>query len=140
VAESSLPVEHLFTLTAKVEGPAATGGGPQGARLIFNAPSGTVEGPRVRGTIESPGGDWATARPDGSLKLDVRATLRTHDGAVILVSYNGIAVQREGRLEIRTAPLFETGDARYAWLNDVQAVGIGTTVPGGVRYEVYALR
>ncbi len=139
MAESSLPVEHLFTLTAQIEGPAVTGGGPQGARLIFNAPSGTVEGARVRGTIESPGGDWATVRADGTLKLDVRATLRTHDGAVILVTYHGIAVQRNGRLEIRTAPLFETGDVRYAWLNNVQAVGVGSTVPNGVRYEVYAL-
>ncbi len=35
--------------------------------------------------------------------------------------------------------MFETGDERYAWLNDIQAVGVGKTVPGGVEYDVYQL-
>ena len=32
-----------------------------------------------------------------------------------------------------------TGDERYAWLNNVQAIGIGTVGPTGPTYEVYAL-
>lgn len=36
----------------------------------------------------------------------------------------------------RTNPLFETGSARYAWLNDVVAVGTGYLVDGGVAYHV----
>ena len=43
------------------------------------------------------------------------------------------------RLQLRTAPLFEAGDERYAWLNTVQAVGIGTSKSGSVSYQVYAL-
>lgn len=35
--------------------------------------------------------------------------------------------------------MFETGDERYAWLNDIQAVGVGKTVPGGGEYDVYQL-
>lgn len=84
-------------------------------------------------------------RPDGSGKLDVRAQLRTDDGALILMTYFGIALpQQDGTFSIRTAPLFETGDPRYAWLNHVQAVGIGGTGGAGglefVTYEVYAVR
>ena len=42
---------------------------------------------------------------------------------------------------LRTAPLFETGDERYTWLNSIQAVGIGTVNDDQteVSYEVYAL-
>ena len=70
----------------------------------------------------------------------MRALMKTHDGAEILVTYSGVGqAQQDGSLKIRTAPTFETGDERYAWLNDVQAVGIGRTVPGGVEYEIYQL-
>ena len=39
----------------------------------------------------------------------------------------------------RTAPIFETGDDRYAWLNDIVAVGLGASVGGAVRYDVFEL-
>lgn len=85
------------------------------------------------------GGDWVTVRADGSMKLDVQLTLETEDGAHILVTYHGIGVrQADGTVQVHPAPLFEKGDGRYAWLNRVQAVGIGRTVEGGVMYDVYA--
>ena len=73
---------------------------------------------------------------------DVRLTLHTHDGAVILMTCNGIGFRSEtGESVIRTAPLFETGDTRYTWLNRVQAVGIGQLRDRStVTYDVYALR
>ena len=46
---------------------------------------------------------------------------------------------RADGLQLRTAPLFEAGDERYAWLNTLQAVGIGTSKSGSVSYQVYAL-
>jgi hypothetical protein len=102
---------------------------------------GTFEGPRLRGTVVTPGGDWVTVRANGTVQLDVRLLLVTDDGASLLVQYKGIGTPGgDGTTSIRTAPLFETGDERYAWLNDVQAVGIGTSVKGSVTYEVYALR
>ena len=39
----------------------------------------------------------------------------------------------------RVAPVFQTGDSRYAWLNDIQGVAIGVPGDGEVTYEVYAL-
>lgn len=139
---AAVEMEHLFTLFAKIGRLSATAGGPQGGRLIVDASSGTFEGERLRGTVLPPGGDWVTQRDDGkSVKLDVRLVLKTDDGATILMTYMGIGLPRDdGNLDIRTAPLFETGDERYAWLNRVQAIGVGASESGGVRYEVYALK
>jgi hypothetical protein len=143
MAETSLPVDHLFTITATLGPATAIEGGPNGSRRIIPVTGGTFEGPRLKGTIApGPGGDWVLARPDGSVRLDVRLTLLTDDGAAILMSYSGIGAMRDGGFGLRTAPQFETGDARYAWLNAVQAVGIGRPGEGGgsVSYDVYALR
>src|SRR5947209_18774324 len=85
VAASSLPVEHLFTITANTTAPTVIPNGPQGGRVIVGVTGGTFEGPRLKGTVaDSPGGDWLTARTDGSFRLDVRVILKTHDGAAIL--------------------------------------------------------
>ena len=136
----SLDVEYLFTLSATTDAPHPVGAGPKGNRLIVAVTGGSFEGPRLRGTVETPGGDWVTLQSGGVLRLDVRVLLKTDDGAEILVSYTGIGrAQPDQSLEIRTAPMFETGDERYAWLNDIQAVGLGKTVPGGVEYEIYQL-
>jgi hypothetical protein len=134
----ALPVEHLFTLRVATAPPVLVVGGPQGTRAIVDAGGGgTFEGPRLRGVAKGPGGDWVTARADGSAKLDVRLLLETDDGHAVLMTYQGILAPGGG---IRTAPLFEAGDGPYAWLNQVQAVGVGEVVDGGVTYEVYALR
>ena len=135
--ETSLPVEHLFTLTATTAPTGLIPNGPHGTRVIVNASPASFEGARLKGTVKVPGGDWVTARPDGSLSLDVRLLLETEDGALIFMAYKGIGV--EGGKKLWSAPLFETGDERYTWLNNVQAVATGGTVEGGVVYEVYQL-
>lgn len=135
---TSLDVEYLFTLTAEVgiEPYAVLRGSPSGTRVVADVTGGSVEGPRVRGRIVTPGGDWLVRRANGVARLDVRLLIVTEDDASIYVTYEGI--NDNGR--IRVAPLFETGDERYAWLNDIQAVGIGARTETGVAYEVYALR
>lgn len=143
---TSAPIEYLFTFTANLLPPQLIESGPQGTRLIFGLTGGTFEGPKLRGNVMMPGGEWATIRPDGSAKADVRLTLKTDDGAFILMTYHGIGLPKtDGNISLRSAPLFETGDARYAWLNTIQAVGLGTTVVGAaaielVTYDVYALQ
>jgi len=137
---TSLEVEHLFTIKATTKGAGLIQGGPQGTRSITAVTGGTFEGARLKGTVaEFPCGDWITMRADGTFRLDVRLLLKTEDGALILMTYNGIGKRAEGGVQLRSAPQFETGDERYSWLNGVQAVGIGTAGPGTVTYEVYAL-
>ena len=38
---------------------------------------------------------------------------------------------------LKVAPRFETGDERYAYLNNVFAVAVGRTTDEGVAYDVY---
>jgi hypothetical protein len=40
---------------------------------------------------------------------------------------------------MHTAPLFETGDERYEWLNMVQAIAFGHLEDGTVIYTVHAI-
>jgi hypothetical protein len=140
--ESALPVEYLFTITAQTVAPVMMQNGPQGTRVIVGVTGGTFEGPKLKGTVAANGGgDYLTSRADGSVKLDVRIVLNTDDGAVILMTYNGIGLTRDdGSLSLRTAPLFETGDERYSWLNRVQAVATGAPGRGDVSYTVSALK
>ncbi len=140
MSETSLPVRHLFKITLETAGaPAITTDAAQGTRMVVAVGGGQFEGERMRGTVVAPAGDWATQRQDGSLKLDVRLSLMTDDGAAILVSYNGIGVVEDGVFKARSAPLFETGDERYAWLNNIQAVGVGGLSGTSVIYEIYEL-
>ena len=84
--ETSLPVEHLFTFTATTAASGLIPNGPNGTRVVVNAFPGSFEGPKLRGTVKAPGGDWVIARPDGSLGLDVRVLLETDDGAMIFMA------------------------------------------------------
>ncbi len=138
--ETSLPVRHLFKIVVQTEAPSMIPGAPQGDRMLVGIKGGHFEGEELSGRVIPPGGDWVTQRKDGSFKLDVKMTLETNDGALIFVSYFGIVAFDDGAMKARSAPLFETGDERYAWLNNVQGVGIGGLEGTDVVYDVYALR
>lgn len=118
------------------------GQGPAGLRVVAEVGSIVVEGERLRGTGKgTSGADWLTI-VDGITTVDVRFTVETHDGALVYVTYTGRSDFREGPgvHPIYAAPLFETGDERYAWLNLVQAVSKGTFDGTTVRYEVAEVR
>jgi len=118
--------------------PSMIPGGPAGTRVTVQVDGGTFTGPKLSGTVIGPSADWAVARADGSIKLDVRVLLRTDEGADVYMSYSGIGL--DGGARLRTAPTFETGDERYAWLNSVQAVGKGRLDGTDLRYEWFEVR
>ncbi len=137
----SLPVTYLGTLTAatnEVERPLVKGG-PFGTRSVATVTSAAFEGPNISATMPDgvAAGDWLTVRADGSFSLDVRVSLRTDDGADIYLSYVGIGMRTDDGVSIKTSPRFETGDERYAYLNNVFAVAVGRTTEEGVAYDVY---
>lgn len=137
----SLAVEFLFHMDVTPVEVTPVSPGPHGDRLIMGVGEGRFEGPKLNGRfVPGPGSEWATVRADRSMRVDVRLVLETDDGAHILMTYGGVAVPGEGgALAIRTAPVFETGDERYAWLHHVQAVGLGGPGGRGVEYDVYRL-
>jgi hypothetical protein len=132
--------EYLGRLRAEIGTRTVVENGPQGTRTIAQIVGGRFEGPRVKASVETPAGDWITNRADGSYRLDVRLTLKTDDGALILVTYNGIGQTTAAGASLRAAPLFETGDSRYAWLTRLQAVAVGDRVGSAVSYDIYALK
>ncbi len=139
--ETYLAVEPLFTINVATAAPVMIPDAPQGGRMIVGVTGGTFEGERLRGTVVAgSGGDYLTLRAAGAMKLDVRLILTTDDGANILMTYTGIGATDADGFGLRTAPLFETGDQRYSWLNDVQAVAIGELTAEGVIYQVYGLK
>lgn len=144
---------HLFDLVDDLDPPLDFGSGPFGRRVLFGSAGGTFTGPDLHGDVLANGGDWALVREDGTIVLDVRLTLRTHDGALIHMTYGGRIVTPPEHREamddranrhlvdpsnyyIRTNPLFETGSERYSWLNDIVAVGYGYLIEGGIAYRV----
>lgn len=147
-------LEPLLEYYATLKPPAVVGTGPFGSRQIFDVVGGEFHGARLRGRILPSGGDWLLLGADGIGRLDVRATLETDDGALIYVAYYGVlhlnadVMQKlggsgsteYGETYFFTQPRFETGDARYAWLNGVVAVGEGKIGPQRVDYRVYQVR
>jgi hypothetical protein len=147
---TALPVEHLFDMHVNLQ-PAQSIPTPVGARLTFITTGGVIEGPKLRGELLPGGGDWLIAGSDGIGRVDVRATLRTHDGALVHYESRGVikipadGMQRLAAGEvlgfeetyIRTTPKFETSDERYAWLSQIVAVGYNILSPNHIDYRIY---
>src|SRR5215472_3080169 len=145
-------IRLLLTLHVQVAATQNIGAVPHGTRRTVPLAGGHFEGPRLRGTL-LPGGsaDWLLLRPDGVLELDFRATLQTHDGALISMRSFGlrhgpsevIAALARGeavdpnRYYFRTTPRFETTHPAYAFLNRLVAVATGDRRAEGPIYTVY---
>ncbi len=156
-----LASEPLCVADFQVEGGImAMGRSPFGERRIGYVTGGEFQGERLSGAILPGGGNWSqSGEIEGGLAIgtfDARSIWRTHDGATIYVSYTGrSAIPAEvtaqfrdpaappvdpARYYLRIAPVFETSDLRYAWLNGVLAVGCGERMPWGVRHAIFAIR
>jgi len=140
----------LMTMQVAVGGAQKIGTVPHGTRVTAPISGGDFQGPRLRGKVLPGGGDWTILRGDGVLELDLRVTLQTDDGALIHMASFGL---RHGPPEVmaalargetvdpatyyfRTTPRFETGHAKYAFLNRLLAVASGDRRPGGPLYTI----
>ncbi|MBV6696646.1 DUF3237 domain-containing protein [Kitasatospora aureofaciens] len=65
------------------------GSRPLGRRTLLGSAGGSFRGPRLHGEVLLGGRDWALFRPDGAMAPDVRLTLRTHDDALVHMTYGG---------------------------------------------------
>lgn len=146
----AMPVTHLCDMAVDLH-PAQLIATHVGSRLTFVTTGGAVSGPELHGEILPGGGDWLVIGSDGVGRVDVRATIRTHDGALIHLESRGVikvppdGLQRLADGEVlpfeqtyvRTTPVFETADPRYEWLSQVVAVGYNVLSPDHVDYRVY---
>jgi hypothetical protein len=152
---TQITTEYLMTVYAPLAPPQQI----DNTLFIYNVrEGGWVKGPKISGTLLAPAADWLRVMPGGSLRLDVRGTLKTDDGALIYLAYNGIishskeSWDRMMKGEVLTskdhyfitAPTMQTSAEKYAWLNHVQCIGKIVEVKGGedsfVKYDIYIVR
>ena len=140
----ALELIPFATATATLAPPIMLPNTPAGTRVIFEIVDYRWEGPRFTARQKgSAAADWLLLGPDGTGTLDVRVTLETGDGAVVLVHYGGRVDGSKGlggEAPVYAAVQFETGNERYGWLNRVQAVAKGVLEGNVITYEVYELR
>ena len=144
-------LQALFKADIELAPAQELGAGPLGRRRIIAITGGRFFGERLSGSVLPGGADWQVIRADGVAELDARYTLETADGALVYVRNRGY---RHGPAEVlkrlaagenvdpaqyymRTTPLFETGDQRYAWLNRIVCVARGARRPAAVELEVF---
>jgi len=159
-ADAAPDLEFLFEARVQLHLPPLDHGPmSDGQRIVFLVKGGTFEGPNLRGrVVPDAGADWIRMRPDGVGTLDVRFSLETHDGALLYVRWEGrtwsapedteyaFDVEKADdpagawRYYFRSAPVFETGDERYAWLNNIVTVCKSRTGDGGPIHRVFAVR
>ncbi|MEA4898993.1 MAG: DUF3237 domain-containing protein [Christensenellaceae bacterium] len=103
--------------------PVDLGGTPSGRRIMVNIVDSVWEGETFNAKLKSgtAAGDWMIIGADGTAMIDIRLTLETHDGALVYVSYYGrrnfTEVEKVVDAPVYIAPLFETCDPRYEWIN-----------------------
>jgi hypothetical protein len=149
---SEIPVEHLFDMAVDLEPvqviPTATG-----TVMNYVARGGRVEGPRLRGEVLPGGGDALLVGSDSIGRVRVRATLRTDDDALIYYTAGGVIRIPADGLErlaagerlpfeetyVRTTPVLETSDERYAWLAERVLIGHNELSKDHIDYRVYAV-
>ena len=151
----SLSHRHLTTLSLKVDLAAIfpIGDVHAGRRLVAPVAGGRFEGDRLSGSVLPGGSDWVTQQPDGSASIDVRLMLETVDGARLGLTYQGRFIGAPGLMQqfvagqpidpaefsLQTVAKFETGDARYVWLNDAIVIGVGEQTATGPAYQLYEI-
>lgn len=157
----ALTSEPLCVADFRVEGAIMPlGQSPWASRRVGYVTGGAFQGPRLAGQILPGGGNWSTsgeiAPGQAAGTFDARVLWKTHDGAMIYVTYTGRSVisdevsaafrdparadrVRSSDYYIRIAPVFETADSRYAWLNGLLAVGCGHRTSTGIRHSIFAI-
>ena len=146
-----LRLEPLIRAEITLAKPQELGETPLGRRRIIGITGGRFSGAKLSGRVLAGGADWQLIRSDGVADLDARYTLETDDGALIYVKNRGYrhgpapVLQKlaageavdPGLYYMRTTPRFETGDARYSWLNGMICVATGARRAAAVELDVF---
>lgn len=139
-------LKFAFAIRARVGPIQDLGQTARGHRRIIDILGGEVHGPRLAGEILPGGADWQVVRPDGTIEVVARYTIRSAAGALIYVQNEGLRVaspevlarMTKGELmppdayHFRTAPRFETAEPSLKWLERATFVGVAARAPDRV--------
>jgi len=147
-------LEFLATLKIHVSAPVEVGPTPFGQRRVIPLLGGTVNGPKLKGTILPGGADFQSVRSDTFTDIQARYVIETADGDRIYVENTGIRVAAPediaalvrgepvdpARVYFRTVPRFETAANSWQWLNQRLFIGTGARYPDRVELNFYLVR
>ncbi|GLU44920.1 UPF0311 protein [Muricauda sp. NBRC 101325] len=151
-AQKAPGLEYVCELQVVLEPAMIVGETALGIRRIIPIVGGTVEGPKIKGTILKGGSDWQTLRPDGVTDLEAHYQFKTDDGEIIYIKNTGVRstspevakLLAEGKevssdmYYFRAIPKFEADkNGRYAWLNDAIYICTGERLPNAVSIKVW---
>lgn len=126
---------------------------PGGRRRVVPISGGRIEGPHLRAEIVPGGADWQIITSDGAASIEARYTLRTDDGALILVHSRGV---RSGPPEVlarlaageqvdpteyyfRTLVTLESGAPEYAWVKGRLFIAAAARLPDQVVFDLHEI-
>ncbi len=126
---------------------------PDGFRINWHVTEGSFVGPGLDARILPGAADWTRIRQDGVGIVNVQACLETRTGERIYASYgghfdlgpNGYARALRDDFDplppVVVTPVYATADARFAWLNRAQCIGVGRVDMRTLRleFDVYAV-
>ncbi|MBV8683920.1 MAG: DUF3237 domain-containing protein [Caulobacteraceae bacterium] len=141
----------LFAMRLAVDDVVVVGETPAANRRIGLISAGRFEGDRLSGAVIGSGADWQSLRSDGAVSLDVRLQLKTDDGALIAMTYQGLrhgpreVIERLAKGEgvdpaayyFRITAAFETASDVYGWMNRIVAIGTGHRLADGPIYNLF---
>ena len=144
-------LEFLATLEIHVAAPVEVGPTPSGQRRLIPLLGGTVQGPKLNGSILPGGADFQSVRSPTFTDIHARYVIETDDGDRIYVENTGIRVASPEdiaalvrgepvdpqRVYFRSAPRFETSAASWQWLNERLFVGTGARYPDRVELKFF---
>ena len=137
----SLELKHEFSFWVSLKPPIDFGAGPTGQRIYLEVTDGEATGERFNARAVGASRRLDTCGSDGFGRIDVRLHFATDDSAHVYIQYFGLleinevvgqalatgaATNYEDQY-FRTTPRMETGDSRYAWMNQSVFVCQGTT-------------
>jgi hypothetical protein len=139
-------MRFAFAIKARVGPIQDLGQTARGHRRVIDILGGEVHGPRLDGGILPGGADWQIVRPDGTIEVVARYTIRSRSGALIYVQNDGLRVASAevlarmskgeavpvGAYHFRTAPRFETADPSLKWMERATFVGVAARAPDRV--------
>jgi hypothetical protein len=144
---------YAFTAHVRIAAPVEQGTVDGGRQRFIAITGGTVEGPRLTGTILPGGGDWQTILPGGLTQVVARYFLRADDGTVIGIENPGVRVASAEVTEqlarnqpvdpsayyFRTTPRFIVTAGPHEWMRRTVFVARGIRRPTEVVIHFYAV-
>src|SRR5262249_58196734 len=83
-------LRFAFAIKAKVGPIQDLGQTARGHRRIIDILGGEVAGPMLEGEILPGGADWQVVRPDGTIEVVARYTIRAKTGTLVYVQNEGL--------------------------------------------------